>query len=372
MPLRPSINQRFEKALDHEDLMHEFHELEEFFIERCNVFITEEIDFSSSYSKPLSFHIENCTDFGAHASIKGGVDTVVNRGTLTFLLWSAMAVAKAELIQIRGTEGRPPCARRVEGRNTISIRDFDLPDDPVRRALGFEIAFLCFVFIVMHELAHLAQGHCELMKGGFFDYGAPGGGIPDGDENDGLQRAFEMLADEFATLQLVGRISWMRKTEFPGAQPSSPPPGLTTQGKAWWFIYVDPVFSSRIPQVVLSIVFSLTSSTSSRHPTADRRLLASFRICFLLLMEMKFATEEHLKYATLMMEIVEDILLAAGPSSSNGWEGIAALSAGKLDMVEVELRQFNNHRKALENLLGKYVRLPKVFLQFRTKSVIAG
>lgn len=123
------------------------------------------------------------------------------------------------------------------GMNTSALFDsIDIPSTAFQRALGVELAFNSFLFILFHELRHLAQGHCKFCKENkFFDFGHNGDGSVSIDDED--RQALEFMADVFAARDLLIYIRSVRDEIF---LKNSSPVGLTVTGKALEHCVADP------------------------------------------------------------------------------------------------------------------------------------
>lgn len=368
-----SINQLFEKTPDSDSHYFDFIQYEKALMARCKSFLFEELDLEESkYSHPTELCINETSNFGASARILDGIDTLtVNSGTLVFLLWAAMAGASSPKLPFGESESSSVLPHRRPGRSTLDLISHALPADPVKRAFGFEIAYLCVIFVIYHELGHLAQGHCALISAGLFDFGAedPGPELR-GKEANNRRRSLEILADEFAMRALMHRLELSREElKLNGITPTS---DQTTQQKALWLVYADQLVSPTIPYIVLSIVFHLTASTSENHPAADKRLLSCMRTCHQLintnvdnekLGDSEIISVLRLQIASNMMSIFEEVLLEAiDPQLLHrdaGWKGIERLEASDLERAEEELSVLTTIIRAIEEELRPLARLPR-------------
>lgn len=359
-------NKRHNPDTDHDDLQLVWR----LFRARCQRFLQERAEhgFSGASYAPASaptLRITESTDFGARAFFgKDGAQTVeVDEGTLSFLLWACLKSAMT--LPVGRSVEAPPTGKRAPGRNAGSLGIYDVPTDPTRRALAFELAFLCFAFIVFHEVGHLAQGHCTLIRTGFYDYGSADdqGGPSESIERDPTRCALEFMADQFATRELIVYLRSVRDEVFPGGIKGGP---LNERGEACWFCFADPLWAPAIPFVLLGIVFHFTSSTSPRHPATPLRLLASLRACHQLIpMHLGMpVTEATFQIAMALQRGIDDVLLPAAPDGVPGWTGVAAFPVDSLDDVQAELDRLHQTRRELEPMLQPHAQGPAAFLKY--------
>jgi hypothetical protein len=347
-------------------------DLEVLFRARCRAFLSDRVEhgFSPTTFSPTvtpSLALVETSDFGACARLSGGVPTIeITQGTLSCFLWAAMKCVMDPAFPYSGKEEKAPTAMRRPGRNTISLAAYDIPADPARRAVAVEIAFLCFVFVLSHEVGHLAQGHCALIGRAFHDYSEQASSLvgQGHDELDNAQRqALEFMADQFAARELLLYVRSVRDEVFTDGDAERE---LNVRGHAVWFCYGDPVFSPVLAYALLAIVFHFTSSTSARHPIADIRLLASMRAChqqipMVLGIEM---TRELFDIGTTLQQLVDDVLLAAAPAGETVLQGIRGLQPDTFGRVEVAIADLHKLRKQLEPMLARHVQGPKALLKY--------
>ena len=389
-------------------------DLEKLFLLRCEKFLDSrsregfsKTSYCPKVQPKLSIVINSC--FGAKAYISGGVDTVeINSGTLMFFLWAGLKIVMDPAFPFAGSPELSPRAKRSEGQNTSSLRTFDIPRCPARRAIGIEFAFLCFAFVVFHEVGHLAQGHCALLGTTFHDYDSRAENeelthlSSSDDETEEFnrespqldaecRRTLEFMADQFAARDLLIFIKSVRNELFPEESMTNPfgklsvndaihvaisesvekRPSLTAIGQATHFCYADSLFAPVIPYVVFAIVFHFTSSTSRYHPDADLRLLASLRASHQLIPTVwKVDVSKEMFEMGIALQNIAGQALTAGVLNSNGvWSGFDSGQTSTFDRVDRDINRMHNLRKELEPLLGKFAQGRKAFLRYAETSL---
>jgi hypothetical protein len=266
-------------------------DLEKYFHKRCEEFLVSrrEHGFSESTYHPSKAPVVEIIDtdrFYAMARIDPETELDhlgVSWGALNFLLWLSMKVAAViELPFLDAAQAQPLKRRTKLSRSTESLADsYDIPSSPLRRAFGVEIAFLAFLFIVFHELGHLAQNHLRIkQKSVCFDF------EDEDDENlietssaayvDAKEcaqwQALEFSADLFAFRELLVFIKSVRDEVFPGEHPwNAVRPSVRPQVHC----YADEAWTAFIAYLALSITFHLTSDGSVKHPAKAVRLLST-------------------------------------------------------------------------------------------------
>lgn len=252
-------------------------DLEFFLMARCEEFLhsRQEHGFSPSTYEPLVGVVLEIIDsdrFGASAYVdEFGRDRVeVRRGSIRFLLWLSLKVACLADIPLGG--GRPASSlkrRSYIGTGSASLMgSYDVPSEPLRRALAVELAFTAFQLIVFHEVGHLAQGHCRYLRKAtrFDDYCA--------DADDDGRQPLEFMADLFALRELdVFNISFRGEL---GAY--DPTPEMSVLEQAARYVRTDSVFSSWFVFAVVTLTFQLTSNASTQHPPPAVRFLSSLLV----------------------------------------------------------------------------------------------
>jgi hypothetical protein len=114
--------------------------------------------------------------------------------------------------RMMATEGLWADIGRVASASEAAAVQSGFPDDPVRLAFATVIASECFDFLVRHELAHLALGHCEFL--------AQNGQDSSMEDSDGRVRAgidsiaaqtLELAADGHAAIWGVEKLPRIRE-----------------------------------------------------------------------------------------------------------------------------------------------------------------
>lgn len=356
---------------------------------------------------PPRLSIEDKSHFGAKAHIVNGIDTIeVNAGTLTFFLWASLKCVMDPGFPLHGAPERLPTAKRFLGRNTSSLSQFDVPASPLRRAVAVELAFLCFVFVVAHEVGHLAQGHCALLGAAFHDYGdqevaelacelSAELGMSDASMpvplNDDERRALEFMADQFAARELLVFMKSVREEFFANAIEPGVSRALTFRAflqqarsqcgatelpsnaltEAMFFCYADGLFAPAIPYVVFAIIFHFTSSASPRHPHAELRLLTSIRGCVELIPVIlgENRSRETFEIGVALQRTVDKTLLAGSPEGTDGWRGLEALSANFAEVAEAAVARMHEQRVKVQPRLAPFAQGEKAFPRYARTGV---
>lgn len=220
--------------------------------------------FSSAYpdSKQGDWRIEDTEEYGAHAFVERDTDRDcirIQRGTLNFLLWAALKHAAAN----EGDE-RLDVRRRHGGRKTGSLLyAYDIPRDPGVRSLAMGMALTAFQFIFLHELGHLAQGHCRYLAEDWSDY-CP---TVEGGNSDQRRQSLELMADVFALRELLILFQARREAFESLTSPRSCFLGVQSS------IYTDATTALSCLTSALGCLFYLTSPGGQKHPMREIRFI---------------------------------------------------------------------------------------------------
>ncbi len=233
----------------------------------CDEFLEARRKYGVSSAYPDGNHadwcIEDTAEYGARAFVERDADRDcirIQRGTLDFLLWAALKHAAAN-------EGdtRPDIRRRHGGRKTGSLLyAYDIPRDPGVRSLAMGMAITAFQFVFLHELGHLAQGHCRFLAEDWSDYrlNAESGDV------DERRQSMELMADVFALRELLSLFKARREAfERLPSRPKSC--FLNVQSR----IYTDASTALSCLSSALACLFYLTSPGGQKHPKREIRFI---------------------------------------------------------------------------------------------------
>lgn len=221
---------------------------------------------STSYpdGNQRDWSIEDTAEYGARAFVERDPDRDcirIQSGTLDFLLWAALKHAAAN-----ESDTRPRIRRRHCGRKTGSLLyAYDIPHDPAIRSLALGMAITAFQFVFLHEVGHLAQGHCRLLSASWSDYRP----TMESQKTDRRRQSMEMMADIFALRELL-KLFQARREAFERL-PSAPKSCfLSVQSR----IYTDGSFALLCLGSALACLFYLTSPGGGNHPKREIRFIA--------------------------------------------------------------------------------------------------
>jgi len=259
-------------------------ELERLFIEHCQCFLDSRMENGFSLSTYAPKHapaisIVDNSNFGAKAYIDGDRDTIeINEGTLSFIIGMSLKCVSNPLFSIIGqSDGQTISRRRFTALNSASlIGSYDIPLDPMRRAIAIELGFFAFLIVLFHEVGHLAQNHCRLIRGSAcHDFGDDEKAKKSELSQNQIQ-SLEFMADLFSVRELMIYIQSVRDEWFPEGKVTRE---LSIQEMALYFCVGDQTSSQSSIFTALGIIFYLTSSSSRRHPDRSLRLLSTLLAC---------------------------------------------------------------------------------------------